>query len=419
MKRYCKKVDITNVEFIERCAYDYLDGKWNRNDVASLFVRFSDYSFRQIKGMVGNWDKADLFPAVTKISEYISECIKDRKLELKPIEYHTRIDGMSRKERIIGVQEPLHQIFDYVAVEGMRDLLDAKIGTFQCASLPGKGQNYGKKHMERWVEEKDTVYYIQGDIKKCFPSIPRKRLKELLARDIKNDTVLWLVCELIDMFGKAHNLRLGSRHSKLYRFVEATEYGISIGSYLSQYLSNYYISYAYHYACSEALFKVRKTKGSGDVKVRLINHVLFYMDDFTITGTAKKHITMAMKRIVKFMQEFLGLTVKPNWKVCRVGDDEPIDMMGFVFSKAKTIIRAKIFLKARRYFLEARKCLKQGITIPKRLAYQCVSGYGWFKNTDSFKVRQKFGMDEIHKICRKTIGYYARLERGDLSAVIA
>lgn len=101
-----------------------------------------------------------------------------------------------------------------------------------------------------------------------------------------------------------------------------------------------------------------------------------------------------------------------------MGDDEPIDMMGFVFSKTKTTIRTKIFLKARRYFLEAKKYLKQGMTIPKRLAYQCISGYGWFKNTDSFMIKKKLGMDEIHKICRKTIGYYARLERGETNAAI-
>ena len=30
----------------------------------------------------------------------------------------------------MGVQEPLHQMFDYVAVEGMKSLFNAKIGVF-------------------------------------------------------------------------------------------------------------------------------------------------------------------------------------------------------------------------------------------------------------------------------------------------
>lgn len=361
-----------------------------------LFVRFSDYSFREVKGLTDEENRHKLSPIITKIAEYVSECIKDRDLTIKPIKYFTRIDGMNKKERIIGVQEPLHQICDYVAVEGMRDLFDAKIGVFQCASLPGKGQSYGKKHIERWVKEKETVYFVKGDIKKCFPSIPHDKLKELLKRDIKNDAVLWLVYELIDMFDE----------------------GLSIGSYLSQYLSNYYLSYAYHYACSENMFRVRRSKRKGNIKIRLINHVLFYMDDFLLTGSNKKHLKMAMKKLIKCIKGFLGLEVKPDWKICKISDTEPIDMMGFVFRKGRTTIREKIFLKTRRYFLKAGKLLKQDFSIPLHLAYQCVSGYGWYKNTNSFKIRQKLRIDEIHKICNSTISYYAKLERGESNAIV-
>lgn len=391
IKRYCKGVDITDVGFIEYCIYDYLEEKWSRNDVAGLFVRFSNYSFKEVKAITTN-DKSELYPIITGIAVYVSTCIVNRKLDLRPIKYYTRIDGMNKKERIIGVQEPLHQIFDYVAVNGMRSLFNAKIGVFQCASLSGKGQSYGEKHIKRWVKEKKTVYFVKGDIKKCFPSIPHIRLKELLMKDIKNDNILWLVYELIDMFGN----------------------GISIGSYLSQYLSNYYLSYAYHYACSEHLFKVRKTKRNGNARVRLINHVLFYMDDFLLTGSSKKDLRKAMKMLIKYIYEFLELTVKAGWKICKIRETEPIDMMGFVFRKTKTTIRAKIFLKTRRYFLKARKLLKQGKPIPEHLAYQCVSGYGWYKNTDSFKIRNKLEIDRIHAICKRMVSYYAKLKRGDI-----
>jgi RNA-directed DNA polymerase len=395
IKRYCKGVDITDVSFIESCCFKYLDGKWKRNDVSRLFVRFSDYSFKEIREIVESENNLKLFPIVTVIARYMSGCIKNRKLDLQPIKYFTRIDGMNKKERIIGVQEPLHQMFDYVAVEGMKSLFDAKIGVFQCASLPGKGQSYGKKHIERWIKEKKTVYFVKGDISKCFPSIPHEKLKQLLKRDIKNDILLWLVYELIDMFGS----------------------GLSIGSYLSQYLSNYYLSYAYHYA-SEQLFKIRKTKRQGNVRVRLINHVLFYMDDFLLTGSSKKDLKKAMKMLVKYIKDFLGLEVKSCWKVCKISDSEPIDMMGFVFRKDRTTIRAKIFLKTRRYFLEAKKLLKQGLMIPRLLAYRCISGYGWYKNTDSYTIREKLGIDEIHKTCKQMISYYSKLKRGEISAVV-
>lgn len=393
IKKYCKDVDVTNVDFVEMCCFKYLDGKWKRNDVQRLLVRFSGLSKEEVKHIVYSEQTYELFDTVREIAEYISECIINRKLKLKPIKYFTRIDGMSKKVRIIGVQEPLHQMFDYVAVESMRSMLEAKIGVFQCASLPGKGQSYGKKHIERWAREKKTVYYVKGDIKQCFPSIPMDKLKELLLRDIKNDTLIWLVYELLDMF----------------------KMGLSIGSYLSQYIANYYLSYAYHYA-SEQLFKIRRTKQNGNVRVRLINHVLFYMDDFLLTGSSKKDLKIAMKMLIKYISEFLGLEVKFDWKVCKISGSELIDMMGFVFRKDRTTIREKIFLKTRRHFLKARKLLKKGLTIPLKLAYKCISGYGWYKNTNSWRIRQKLGIDEIVNKCKKIISYHAKLKRGVLNA---
>jgi len=126
--------------------------------------------------------------------------------------------------------------------------------------------------------------------------------------------------------------------------------------------------------------------------------------------------------LVKYIKDFLGLDVKPNWKVCKLTDTEPIDMMGFVFRKSRTTIRTKIFLKTRRYFLKAIKLLKKGLSIPEKLAYQCISGYGWYKNTDSYRIRQKLHIDEIHLKCCKTISYYSKLrnqiKKGGLNANI-
>ncbi len=347
---------------------------------------FSHLPIETIKTIVDSDKKYDLYEVVRYIANYISKCIIDKNLKLKPIKYFIIIDGMNKKERIIGVEEPLHQIFDYVAVKGLLPMLNAKIGIFQCASLPRKGQSFGKKYIEKWVREKKTIYYIKGDIKKCFPSIPINKLKIFLKRDVKNDTLLWLTFKLLDMF----------------------EMGLSIGSYLSQYICNYYLSYAYHYA-SEQLFKIRKTKNKGNVRVRLINHVLFYMDDFLLTGSSKKDLRKGMNLLIKYFNDFLELTVKSKWKICRV-DSESIDMMGFVFKTKYTTIRAKIFLKVRRYFMKVKKYLKYNCMIPERLAFQCVSGYGWFKNTNSQKVRNKLNIDYIDYKCKKAISFYAKLK---------
>ena len=330
--------------------------------------------------MAANPDKADFKELIRYIATYLGQCLTSRQLEIRPILYHTIVDGMTHKERVIGVEEPVHQILDYIAVGGLQELFDAKIGLFQCASLPGKGQSYGKKYVERWVKEKNTVYFVKGDIKKCFPSIPIDRLKQLLQRDIKNDTLLWLTFQLLDMF----------------------QGGLSIGSYLSQYLCNYYLSYAYHYAESE-LFKIRKTKRNGDTRVRLITHMLFYMDDFLLTGSSKKDLRKAMQMLSRYIETFLGIEVKSNWKISKLSDTEPIDMMGFVFRRERTTIRARIFLKTRRKFVKAQKLISRKGSVPLLLAYQCVSGYGWYKNTSSHAVRKKCKITKITNHCKRII----------------
>lgn len=231
----------------------------------------------------------------------------------------------------------------------------------------------------------DIKYFAKGDITKCFPSIPVDKLKNLISRDVKNADILKLAFQLIDMF----------------------DVGLSIGSYLSQYLCNYYLSYAYHFA-AEKLFKIRKSKRNGNKRVRLINHVLFYMDDFLLTGTSKKDVKKGMKMLVKYIRDFLGLAVKDVWQIQKFSAQEPIDMMGFVFRPDRTTIRAKIFIKTRRQFLRAWKELRKRGYITIKRARMIISAFGWYKHTDSFNVRQKLKVDEMVALAKSKISMFEK-----------
>ena len=68
-------MDITDVSFIESCCFKYLDGKWKRNDVSRLFVRFSNYSFEEIKDITYKEEYSKLFRVISDIAQYLSECI--------------------------------------------------------------------------------------------------------------------------------------------------------------------------------------------------------------------------------------------------------------------------------------------------------------------------------------------------------
>lgn len=345
-----------------------------------MLASFAEVSNSKMRMIIVEANPETLDEIITKISKYIQNQITNKKLNLSPIRYKTHYDTMTRKERIIGVQHPLHQICDYVAVNGMKEVLNKKIGVFQCASIPNKGQSYGKKQLEKWVRNtKKPLYFIKGDITKCFPSIKHEILIKQLNKDIKNDTLIWFISELLKMFDE----------------------GLSIGSYLSQYLSNYYLSQAYHYICN-VLFRHRKTKSGHIKRVRLVKHTLFYMDDFILLGHNKRDLRVTMIKTVKFMNEKLELKVK-DWKVCKFSDTEPIDMMGFVFRKNRTTIRTRIFLKTRKKYLKVAKHLENNNKIPIQLAYSCISAYGWYKHTDSFQVIEKYNINYLHKKCKETI----------------
>ena len=107
------------------------------------------------------------------IAVEITERIKARDLALPPIHYRDRVDKSSGKLRRLGIESAMQQCMNYVAVYALMPMLKAKVGPFQCASIPERGQVYGKKVLEKWIRKdpKGTKYYDKMDVRHCFESI--------------------------------------------------------------------------------------------------------------------------------------------------------------------------------------------------------------------------------------------------------
>lgn len=403
MKTYCKNVDVTDVKFIFCCVYECFDGKWNRSDVQKLLFTYSKksdnpLSRNEIRRIIADENKTELNWVIELIAKDISDSIKNRTIILPPIKYSERYDTNSKKFRTIGTQSIIHQCYEYVAVNATKELFNKKIGVYQCASIPGKGQSYGKKAIEKWVSNdiKGTRYAVKMDVRKCYPSINQIKLKKMLKRDIhKNSDLLYLLYTLIDMFDE----------------------GLSIGSHLSQWLCNYYLSYAYHYI-SERIFIARKSKRSNTVgHIRAISHVIFYMDDIIIFGSNKKYLMIATKLIINYFNLELDLTIKPNWFIFKVQYVDKygkihgtfVDMMGFRFYRGKTSIRKSIFIKMRRKYNRVRKRLNNHKYLPKKSAQSVMSYWGWIANTNSYTILNKYEVRRVTSVSRKQVSYYAKL----------
>ena len=359
-------MDITDRGLISRAVYACLKNKYKRNDVTIYFSQVSGLTENQIRCIYHRYGRKSLYPIVEIIISDLQKEIANESLSFPPIWYRDKIDGSSGKIRRIGIQNIKQQLYDYIAVEGMKPLLK-RIGEYQYASIPKRGTTKGKQVISRWIKNRNMRYFAKLDVKKCFESIDHDLLMTFLKKYIKNEKLVWLIRTLINSFEK----------------------GLSIGSYLSQYLCNLYMSVLYHYIMEE-LYKTRRGK-----RINLIRHCLIYMDDILLIGSRKRDMEMAAKKIIQKADE-MGLTIKDNWQVRSI-DETPIDMMGFKIYRTHTEIRGRIFLRVRRSFRRARK------ELTLRISKKCLSYYGYLKNTNSRKIERKWKVKPILKKCKGVI----------------
>lgn len=314
-----------------------------------------------------------MFDGIMKtIVDGIRQEILEEKFIWKPIWYTKRREN--GKLRRIGIQDIKQQLYDYIAVEGLAEVFK-KIGYYQCAAIPNKGQTMGMRAIKRWLRNKGLRYAWKGDAHHYYESIDIDKLKSLLERYVDNKRLLKLTFALIDSFEK----------------------GLSIGSYLSQYLANFYMSFAYHYA-TENLYKTRKHKNGTQDRVRLIRKALIYMDDILFAGSSLKDLKMAVKRFRQWIWDNLQIKLKE-------GDDYIdlstgyIDMMGYLISRQKVITRGRIFRRCRK---DIKKSRKTG-TINKRQAQLIISRDGWLTNAQCNHWRKRNKADKIVKLCKEMI----------------
>lgn len=366
MKRLCKNVDITDIGLISRAVYACLDKKYKRNDVIRYFSQVSGLTENQIKYIYFRYGKKALYPITEIIISELQEEIIKGSISFPEIWYRDKVDGSSGKIRRIGIQNIKQQLYDYIAVEGLKPFLK-RIGEYQYASIPGRGCTKGKEVIRRWIQNRKMRYFVKLDVKKCFENIDHEMLMNFLKRHVKNEKLLYLIQTLIDSF----------------------ERGLSIGSYLSQYLCNLYISILYHYIM-ENLYKKRHGK-----RVNLVRHCLIYMDDILMIGSQKRDLKRAVGLVIQ-KAEKIGLEIKDNYQIKEI-DGNAIDMMGFKIYRTHTEIRGRIYLRVRHSFLRARK------RITLRIAKKCVSYYGYLKHTNSKRIQRKWKVRSILRKCKGVI----------------
>lgn len=141
LKRYCKNIDITDRNFIEKAVFKCLDTRMDRRDTMKLLSEYINIPYPDIKRIAEkSYYQKYLNGAIQTLIDGIRQEILDRNYKVKPIFYRNKIDGNSGKLRRIGIQDVKQQIYDYIACEALWEMFEAKIGYYQTEALNGKGQ---------------------------------------------------------------------------------------------------------------------------------------------------------------------------------------------------------------------------------------------------------------------------------------
>jgi len=219
--------------------------------------------------------------------------------------------------------------------------------TYSC--IKGKGIHAMSRNIQKALkDEPGTKFYLKLDIKKFYPSVDHEILKKLLRRKFKDSDLLALLDGIVD-----------------------SAPGIPIGNYLSQYFANFYLTYFDHW--------LKEVKG--------VQYYFRYADDMVIFGSNKAVLHQLRADIAEYLSKELNLTVKGNYRVSPLDDENGLDVCGYVFY---------------RHYCQMRKKNKQSFAraVSKGKPMQTINSYlGWAKHCNS------------KHLIKKLLNKYERVQR--------
>ena len=216
LKKSCKHIDVTNPETVKPYIRECLCRHKKRGATKKLLLNDFDVTTEEYNRLLDN-DAGTIDTIAGKISEYVARKIKTRTIPgFHPI-IKIRHDPTTNKERMIGSQPAVQQFFDYVAVRSCEELWKRRLVPQQCSSIKGRGQEYGKNLIRRYILKdnrqinyakkhgfhysSDCKYFVKLDIRKCYPSMDKTVVLQLFSRDCGNPDIIYLWKRLLDSYG--------------------------------------------------------------------------------------------------------------------------------------------------------------------------------------------------------------------------
>ena len=375
-----------------RAVLEAFEDKWLRRDVLQLANKYGGISYGQLKQAKETADLRPVLEAAEGIALELEERIlelldgDEDALDLEPVEISIRPDGMTGKLREIADLSPMHQLVGHLVKLGLDPLLNAKLEYGQCASISGRGQTGLKRRVERWLRRKGLGirFAKKTDVKHAYNSLLYAICIGIIQKAIP--AARWILATL-----KALARNAPGGH-------------LIIGGYLDAWLFNFVMSYAVRYVLS--LCKERRGQ-----KVPLVVRVVTHMDDFGLLGRREADVKSATRKLARWMEKELHLTLKPGKETRFLSVEEEhrrkkakrpagrgcpsLDMGGFRMRRTYTTVRKCIYLRARRAYLRVAAEIKRKGWMCIQRAYRIGSYFGYYKHTASRRARERLNVDRL------------------------
>jgi retron-type reverse transcriptase len=247
------------------------------------------------------------------------------------------------------------------------------------ACLKGRGIHQGVKRIRHALrtDPDNTKYCLKMDVKKFYPSMDHRILKNILARKIKDPDVMGLLGKIIDSTGPGP--------------------GVPIGNYLSQYFGNLYLTPLDHWIKEH----------------QKCRYYVRYCDDMVILAADKKRLHAIRKNIETFLDDRLNLKLKENWQVFPI-EKRGIDFLGYRFFPEYTLLRKSTALQFKRKMAALKKGTPKD---PVSIASTVMSYWGWMKHANCLNLWHAHVDETIQQIVEnacETAGIRNPMERSQM-----
>jgi hypothetical protein len=183
-------------------------------------------------------------------------------------------------------------------------------------------------------------FYLKCDLANFFVALDKQRLRELLARKVREPFWMWLVDVIlfhdpradVELRSSRHRLRLVPPHKSLFNAPADT--GLPIGNLSSQFFANVFLDAVDQF-----------------VKHQLrIQHYVRYVDDFILLHESPQVLNAALARIREFLSARLNARLNES-KTVMQPLDRGVDCVGHVITPWSRTLRRKT-LRTALYRLE-------------------------------------------------------------------